>query len=88
MDYHWSEDKDAELKEKPDVSFRTIEMEIRAGKAVDIIEHPSRPNQQILLLDRGDHIWAVPFVVQDEANVFLKTAYPSRKYTNMYGGIR
>jgi uncharacterized DUF497 family protein len=86
MEYHWNDDKDAELQEQRNVSFHTIEQEIRAGKAVDIIEHPSRPNQMILLLDRGDHIWAVPFVVQDEENVFLKTAYPSRKYTRRYGG--
>jgi uncharacterized DUF497 family protein len=63
LEHHWNDNKDAELQEQRDVSFHTIEHEIR-----------------------DDHIWAVPFVVQDEENVFLKTAYPSRKYTRLYGG--
>ena len=55
---------------------------------MDIIEHPSRPNQRILLLDRAGYVWAVPFVEEDDEHLFLKTAFPSRKFTRMYGGIR
>ena len=86
MRYRWSETKERELQAKRGVSFLAIEAEIRSGGIVDIIEHPSRPNQRILLLDRAGYIWAVPFVEEDDEHMFLKTAFPSRKFTRMYGG--
>ena len=88
MEYRWNEAKDKELQARRGVSFLVIEAEIRAGRIVDIIEHPSRPNQRILLLDRAGYVWAVPFVEEDDEHLFLKTAFPSRKFTRMYGGIR
>lgn len=88
MEYRWSESKDDELQAKRGVSFRVIEAEIKAGRVVDIIEHPSRPNQRIMLLDRTGYIWAVPYVEEDEDLLFLKTAFPSRKFTRIYGGAR
>lgn len=86
MDFHWSESKDRELQERRGISFRTIEAEIKEGHVVDIIQHPRRPNQRVVLLDRGGYIWAVPFVEESDGRVFLKTAFPSRKFTRMYGG--
>ena len=87
MEYRWSEGKDRELQATRGISFRSLEAEIKGGGIVDIIEHPKRPNQRIILLDRSGYIWAVPFVEEDDAHVFLKTAFPSRKFTRMYGGM-
>ncbi|MBI2104648.1 MAG: toxin [Candidatus Omnitrophica bacterium] len=45
--------------------------------------HPTRPNQQIMLFEYQGRVWAVPFVRSREGN-FLKTLYPSRKYTRLH----
>ena len=50
MEYRWSEVKDRELQATRGISFRSIEAEIRGGGIVDIIAHPKRPNQRVILL--------------------------------------
>ena len=45
--------------------------------------HPGRDNQEILLVLFNGYVWAVPFV-DDGGEMFLKTAYPSRKYMKRY----
>jgi len=32
------------------------------------------------------YIWIVPFVRDEDGTIFLKTLYPSRKYTKIYKG--
>lgn len=86
MEFRWSEAKDEELKAKRGVSFGELEAQIRSGGVMDIIAHPGRPNQRIFLLDRAGYVWAIPFVEEDGDRFFLKTAFPSRKFTRIYGG--
>jgi hypothetical protein len=45
--------------------------------------HPTRANQQIMLFEYQGRVWAVPFV-EDRKVCFLKTLYPSRKYTKLH----
>ena len=45
--------------------------------------HPTRPNQQIMLFEYQGRVWAAPFVKAQQGN-FLKTLYPSRKYTKLH----
>ena len=60
-------------------------------KYIDILKHPKRKNQYIFTIKNqyiftimiNDYVWAVPFVKSDE-KIFLKTAFPSRKFTNIY----
>ena len=52
----------------------------------DILENPSRPEQKVFVLKIKDYIWAVPFTVEEDKSIFLKTAYPSRKLFRRYGG--
>jgi len=46
-------------------------------------EHPSRSNQNILLFKFKNYIWVVPYVTKED-EIFLKTLFPSRKYTKMW----
>lgn len=75
----WSSLKSERLKRTRGASFE----ELTKGKFVALKEHPTRPQQQLLLFDYNGQIWVAPFVEQADA-WFLKTAYPSRKYTALY----
>lgn len=75
----WALSKSEELKRQRGVSFEEI---VRA-RLVAIVEHPSRMHQSLLLFEHNSYIWVVPFVVQGD-EVFLKTLFPSRKYTKKW----
>ena len=80
----WNAHKDELLKRTRGVSFE----EILKCRFVDIIANPNKPWQKFLLYERKSYIWAVPFVTSHDG-IFLKTLYPSRKYTRVYlGGDR
>lgn len=79
MDIRWAPSKSAQLKRARGASFEEIiHAEFIAAK-----EHPSRKNQNILLFRLADYIWVVPYVMRDD-EIFLKTLFPSRKYTRMW----
>ena len=50
---------------------------------MDVIKHPKREHQVILVYEYKKYLWAVPGVVDGET-VFLKTLYPSRKLMKRY----
>lgn len=59
---------------------------ILKGEYIDIIENPSRDNQMYFILEIESYIWVIPFILDAENNIVLKTAFPSRKYTKKYRG--
>ena len=71
--------KSERLKRTRGVSFE----EIVAAKFIDLKDNPARGTQQMLLFEYKDYIWLVPFVRNGD-EMFLKTLYPSRKYTKFY----
>jgi hypothetical protein len=75
----WSILKSQRLKRTRGVSFE----EIITAKLIDILSHPQRENQKIMLFEYKAYIWIVPFIDKEEG-IFLKTLYPSRKYTKVY----
>lgn len=78
-DIRWSQLKSERLKRTRGVSFE----EIISAELVSAKRHPKREGQNILLFKFKGYIWIVPYV--DEKNyIFLKTLYPSRKYTKLY----
>jgi len=75
----WDPLKSLWLKEHRGFLFE----EIVQGTVVAIKDHPGRPNQKLMLFDFQDYIWLVPYVENDQ-DIFLKTAYRGRKYTKRY----
>lgn len=75
----WSLLKNERLKKVRGVSFE----EILLAKLIAIHHHPDKEHQNIMLFKYQDYIWVVPYVA-DGADIFLKTLYPSRKYTKLY----
>lgn len=88
MQFNWSSEKNEELKKERNISFEEIILAIEDDNLVDILEHPNQesyPNQILFLVKISNYIYAVPTVVDEKKKeYFLKTIYPSRKYTNLY----
>ncbi len=77
---YWNALKSKRLKMVRGVSFE----EMLQMKLVKIREHPTQPHQRIMLYDYKGYIWAVISVGSEREGIFLKTMYPSRKYTKQY----
>ena len=85
MNIHWDENKNELLKRDRGISFEEVVKVIQSGDELDIIPHPKRSNQQIIVLRIHNYVHAVPFV-KDETGIFLKTIFPSRILNREYGG--
>ena len=72
----WNLLKSERLKRTRGASFE----ELIRSKLVAVKRHPSRTHEQMLLFEHKGYLWVVPFVETGEG-MFLKTLFPSRKYT-------
>jgi hypothetical protein len=82
----WNLEKAKILVEDPargGVGFEEAVVAIESGAVLDIIANPVRENQRMFVLEIDGYAYVVPFVENDEG-IFLKTVYPSRKYTAHY----
>ncbi len=77
--FRWDDKKNQELKQTRGVSFE----EILNSKFIGAEKHAKRENQIVLFFEYKDYIWIVPSVVE-EKYIFLKTLFPSRKYTQKH----
>ena len=75
----WDEHKNRWLKETRGISFD----EIIGQELLDIIRHPTKEHQCLYVYRYDGYCWIVPCVVERD-RVFLKTIYPSRKFTKRY----
>ena len=80
---NWDREKNEMLKLKRGISFEEVALLIESGNILGIEENPNRPNQKIYILEIQDYAFVVPFV-ENENEIFLKTVFPSRKYTKLY----
>lgn len=71
--------KSERLKKVRGVSFE----EILNAELICVRRHPAKQGQRIMYFKHKGYVWMVPYV-KDEDHIFLKTLYPSRKYTKMY----
>jgi len=81
---NWNLEKNEILKAKRGISFEQIAFLIESGHILGIEENPRRPNQKIYILEIEGYAIIVPWV-EESNEIFLKTAFPSRKYTRRYG---
>ena len=81
---NWSSEKNQILKNERGISFEEIAYLIQSGKILGVEEKPGRSNQKMYILEIENYAVIVPFVEKD-VEIFLKTAFPSRKYTKRYG---
>ncbi|NQU63496.1 MAG: BrnT family toxin [SAR324 cluster bacterium] len=81
--FRWDIEKNEKLIRDRGLSFEMIVKAIEDQKLLDIIDHPTRFDQHLLVVKIRDYAVLVPFVQTDEY-IFFKTAYPSRKFTKKY----
>ncbi|MCF7813755.1 MAG: BrnT family toxin [Candidatus Cloacimonetes bacterium] len=86
--YNWDNEKNRILKEDRNISFEEIIFQILNDGLIEIIEHTNNEKyagQKIYIVKHKDYVYLVPFVERDN-ELFLKTIFPSRKYTKKYLG--
>jgi len=84
--FNWSDDKNKILKEERGVCFEEIVFCIENDQLLDILEHPNPEkysDQKLFVVALDNYAYIVPFVRRGE-EIFLKTIFPSRKYTKRY----
>ena len=75
----WSLVKNEKLEKTRGASFE----DLINSKQIKIMKNPKRDNQNIMLFEYKNYIWIVPFVEENDY-YFLKTLFPSRKYTKIF----
>ena len=86
MIFDWNNEKNMMLKRNRSISFERIIVAIEQDDLLDILEHPNKekyPNQLLLLVEIDRYVYVVPCVLENDV-CFLKTIFPSRKYTSKY----
>jgi hypothetical protein len=84
--YDWNKQKSILLRAIRGVGFEEIVNATNEGYALAVIKHPNQhkyPTQRILIVNFNSYVYCVPFIESEEV-YFLKTIYPSRKYTKMF----
>ena len=82
----WDKEKNEKLILERNISFEEISQMIMDDQYMDIIENPVREGQMYFVMYIHDYTWVVPFIVDKDDNIVLKTAYQSRKYHKKYKG--
>jgi len=84
--FDWDPLKSIKLLAERSISFEDIIAALDEDKLLDTIDHPNQsryPGQRILIIEIEQYAFLVPFV-EDEEKIFLKTIYPSRRFTLKY----
>ena len=81
----WNDEKNKWLMRERGISFQEIADIILKGEYIDILENPTRSKQDIFILRFHGYTWVVPFFIDEQDNIYLITAFPSRKFHKHYG---
>ena len=87
MRFNYNKDKDDYLIKERGFGFNELIFEIQNGKILDITKHPNvekYPKQEVMYVNIGEVAYVVPYVIENDGSIFLKTLYPSRKATKKY----
>ena len=82
----WDDNKNLKLQRERQMSFEEIAEIILRKDYLDILENHTRPGQLVFVISFHDYVYAVPFIIDENENIILKTAYPSRKLSKKYNG--
>jgi hypothetical protein len=82
--YEWNEEKNILLSKERDISFEDVIFALKNNKLLDIILSPTHENQKCFVVEMKSYAYIIPYVKVNDTQYFLKTIYPSRKYTKKY----
>ena len=86
MVFDWNEEKNKQLKLERNIGFERVVIAIEEGDILDILEHPNKNqymNQFLIIVEINSYAYVIPSVIDNEY-WFLKTIFPSRKFTKEY----
>ncbi|MBM3708046.1 MAG: hypothetical protein FJW69_06875 [Actinobacteria bacterium] len=76
------------LKIERNIDINEIIELITDKKYLDILENPKREGQQVFILSYKGYTHAVPFIVDKEDNIVIKTVFPSRNFHKIYRRVQ
>lgn len=85
--FSFAPDKNLKLIQERKISFEEVIAAIESDQILDILEHPNNKkyeHQKVYVICIRDYVYLVPFVIDNEGNIFLKTIIPSRKAKQKY----
>ena len=85
MNIIWDQNKNEWLILNRGISFEEISDKILQGNYLEILENLMRKNQQYFIMNIDNYTWVVPFIINENNQIILKTAFPSRKFHKKYG---
>lgn len=86
LTYNFDPEKNKKLIELRDISFEEIIVVLESPGPLDVIIHPNAQkysHQKMYVVELDGYAYLVPFV-EEGGEIFLKTAFPSRKATKQY----
>ena len=86
MQILWDREKNKKLIAERGLSLEFFASLILGKKYKAVLKNPSRKEQKVFIIPYDDYTYVVPFVIDKEQNIILKTAFPSRKFHKLYGG--
>ena len=86
MQIIWDTDKNRKLLADRGLSLEVFASLILDKKYCAILKNPSRKEQKIFIVPYQNYTYVVPFLIDNNQNIVLKTVFPSRKYHKIYGG--
>lgn len=87
MQFRYNSDKNAQLLAERGIGFEEIITEINNGNLLTVKHHHNQikcPKQLITYVKCLGEIYLVPYLIEQNDMIFLKTAYPSRKATKSF----
>ena len=76
----------AKLLKERGISLEDVAELILQRRYIDVLRHPKRIEQYMFIIPIKGYIHVVPFIIDGESNIVLKTAFPSRKFHKKYAG--
>ena len=81
----WDPEKAHRLRIERGSEIQEVADLIIAGDYLEILENPARSGQQVFVVRYHDYTHVVPFVIDADENIVLKTVFPSRRFHHLYG---
>ena len=80
----YDNNKASMLKLQRNIDIDEIVELIIDKKYLDVLEHPKREGQQIFILLYKNYTHVVPFVIDINEDIVIKTVFPSRNFHKIY----
>ncbi len=83
----FNDEKNEVLKATRGIGFNDVVDLIISGGLLDDKQHPrsDKKHQRLYVIKVEKYAYVVPYVIdQEKKEIFLKTIYPSRKFTKLY----